>query len=511
MESKLKNIHLHPFLFCIYPIIYLYSVSIGEVRITDTLLPLGINLIIMTIPIIIFLILTKNSAQAFVQSTLLLVLYSNLGQTIFLLLEKGYFQHDQRPVVIIFLTMYIVLSWVNLRFIKNYKKLTEFLNVVSIALLIFPLFTIIKNHIQAEDFSPPPVEIIEAPQEFPDIYYIVLDTYAGNDLLSSVYNFDNFSFLNSLEEKGFYVADDSYSNYMVTQQSLGSSLNLNYLSDERIMKSFYDNQAVSNNPYGLISNNFVKNQLEAIGYQTYVIPNFSPTTSWEGGHIIGNIPLSTPFFFEYMKATALILFSDTLPYQIYREQILNGFKLMEHSLEIEGPKFVFFHVIIPHQPFVFDKDGNSINPNGPFVFSIGLNGTLTLESHHEKYIEQLQFTNLKIDELLTNMLAQIDRQSIIIVQGDHGPAAYTNFYSVDENRCMYERFSILNAYYLPGFDYEELYPGISPVNTFRLIFNHYFDLPYELLEDRHYFPDSTAGEVNFIDVTDNVRSQDCVP
>jgi len=32
-------------------------------------------------------------------------------------------------------------------------------------------------------------------------------------------------------------------------------------------------------------------------------------------------------------------------------------------------------------------------------------------------------------------------------------------------------------------NYSEISPAISPVNTFRLIFNHYFGADYPLLED----------------------------
>jgi hypothetical protein len=44
---------------------------------------------------------------------------------------------------------------------------------------------------------------------------------------------------------------------------------------------------------------------------------------------------------------------------------------------------------------------------------------------------------------------------------------------------------ILNAYYLPqGAD--QLYPSISPVNSFRLVFNSYFGTNFPLLEDVSY-------------------------
>jgi hypothetical protein len=42
---------------------------------------------------------------------------------------------------------------------------------------------------------------------------------------------------------------------------------------------------------------------------------------------------------------------------------------------------------------------------------------------------------------------------------------------------------ILNAYFLPGEGAAGLYPSITPVNTFRLIFDVYFGADLELLED----------------------------
>ena len=48
-----------------------------------------------------------------------------------------------------------------------------------------------------------------------------------------------------------------------------------------------------------------------------------------------------------------------------------------------------------------------------------------------------------------------------------------------------ERHAILNAYYLPGDGSKKLYPSISPVNTFRVVFSHYFGADLDLLPDRH--------------------------
>jgi hypothetical protein len=45
---------------------------------------------------------------------------------------------------------------------------------------------------------------------------------------------------------------------------------------------------------------------------------------------------------------------------------------------------------------------------------------------------------------------------------------------------------ILNAYYLAG-DNSTVYASITPVNSFRLVFNQVFDGSLPLLEDESYF------------------------
>ncbi|HWL65696.1 MAG TPA: hypothetical protein VNP73_06955, partial [Actinomycetota bacterium] len=67
------------------------------------------------------------------------------------------------------------------------------------------------------------------------------------------------------------------------------------------------------------------------------------------------------------------------------------------------------------------------------------------------------------------------------------------------------KFLILNAYYLPGGHQQDLYPTISPVNSFRVVFNEYLGTDLPLLEDRSYAHRSTADLYNFIEVTERIR------
>jgi hypothetical protein len=69
------------------------------------------------------------------------------------------------------------------------------------------------------------------PSAKPDVYYLVFDCYPGTIFLKEYMNYDNSSFNEELEKKGFHVIKDPKSNYNRTAFSLASSLNFEYLKD----------------------------------------------------------------------------------------------------------------------------------------------------------------------------------------------------------------------------------------------------------------------------------------
>ncbi|NIW34896.1 hypothetical protein GWM83_05010, partial [Candidatus Bathyarchaeota archaeon] len=92
----------------------------------------------------------------------------------------------------------------------------------------------------------------------------------------------------------------------------------------------------------------------------------------------------------------------------------------------------------------------------------------------------------------------------MILQSDHGPGSPLD----EENPTaphLGDKLAILNAYYLPEQDFTGLYKEITPVNTFRLIFNRYFGTELELLEDKSYYSTRRSPYL-LVDVTDKIRS-----
>lgn len=155
-------------------------------------------------------------------------------------------------------------------------------------------------------------------------------------------------------------------------------------------------------------------------------------------------------------------------------------------------------MLVPHPPFVFDEDGNFVNLEDE-----------RKNSRKTNYINQLQYTNKKIMELIDTILTESKTKPIIIIQSDEGPYPKGYGYKVENPERfkisdMRHKFAILNAFYLPDTDKSLLYPSITPVNTFRLVFNLYFGTDYDLLPDKHYMT-NYLYPYRFIDVTDKIK------
>ena len=73
----------------------------------------------------------------------------------------------------------------------------------------------------------------------------------------------------------------------------------------------------------------------------------------------------------------------------------------------------------------------------------------------------------------------------------------------NEGTYLPEQMSIFNALYLPGHAHDDLYAGITPVNTFRVVLNKCFDTDLELLADSPHFSEWDRPCV-FMEVTDAV-------
>lgn len=137
----------------------------------------------------------------------------------------------------LWLVITAVLVWWAVRRAPKSTTINSVMNVFSAALLILPLLNLANyawlNYRNA-GLNKASVDKISnaagaSSKVKPDVYYIILDMYARDDILLERFNYDNSAFLQQLEEMGFYVAKCSVTNYNMTELSLASSFNMNYL------------------------------------------------------------------------------------------------------------------------------------------------------------------------------------------------------------------------------------------------------------------------------------------
>ena len=170
----------------------------------------------------------------------------------------------------------------------------------------------------------------------------------------------------------------------------------------------------------------------------------------------------------------------------------------------DQPKFVFAHIFAPHPPFVLGRHGEAIYPDRQYMYNDGsdFKQVASLDEYINGYRDQLAFINTKLQTTIGLILSRSSEAPIIIIQADHGPGSMLDLRNLEKSN-MWERMTILNAYFLPGGYTAQLYPGITPVNTFRIIFNHYFGGSFPLLEDKSYYS-PVDDQFRFTDVTNQI-------
>jgi hypothetical protein len=157
------------------------------------------------------------------------------------------------------------------------------------------------------------------------------------------------------------------------------------------------------------------------------------------------------------------------------ERILMAFDELERIPDRPEPTFTVAHIMKPHFPYMFDREGHIVDkPAGWEPMD-----DLFAENADEMYADQVAFVSWRILDTLDIILANSEQPPIIILQGDHGWRKHDKRYSP-------ERLLNLSAYYVPEPMRSQLYPNITPINSFRLMFDSLFGTNLGLLPDESY-------------------------
>ena len=495
-------------------VMILYSGNAAEVSSSEIWIPLfaalGFALLMLLLAVLIIRVVRKlqkssNSSQPYqlwdikkaaIIASILVVLFFTFG---YALRALGGWDDMHRTtgneiywlfLSLVWLALLIICAYFTVQTSRDLGMLTIFLSIAAITLVMISAVNIIVNETNtaAQDTNGSDnIVDLAKPDVLPDIYYIILDRYASERTLKEVYDFDNSKFLNYLIDKGFYVANQSVSNYPYTGTSLLSSLNMDFIHEEGVEGRNYSGlqdykawRLLKSNGYTFVH---FGSWLEATRENPYADININYNA----------MPEFSSFIFQstwaYPWCLALGIVDEW--WETQYDRVLYKFDKLAEIPDVEESTFVFAHMLIPHPPYVFNLDGSEKSMKENIERSLKV-----------QYVDQLVALNdmlmISIDELLTRS----EEPPIIILQADEGPypggenvwktkTSSVGFEGATEAELR-EKYGILNAYYLPNIDKyvlnSSLYPSITPVNSFRQVFNLYFDADYELLPDKSYAP-----------------------
>jgi hypothetical protein len=478
---------LLPFLTALYPVLFHYGNNSGILSPAELFkqipLLLGVSL---GVYILWLAIARKRPVEAANATFIFLLFFNTYGLVFDELRQWDRIRIDHYTLLAGFLLLAGYAAWMVGRIGgERALRLWQGMCFVVGALVVFNLIKIIpeevnKQRIRSETLVNAPAQNGAAVQGYPDIYYLVLDEMEGFEAIREYWQYSRISdFEEYLRGKGFYLAESSHGATIYTFYEMARRLNYQgYPFDNNAPTRYWGDYLAS------IGNNRAMQYLKSLGYQTVVFDElpvgFLPfqadivyteapgeILSWNsvfddfGMLVLGNTMIKP--FLGLVKENDPAVISHT------RNMYFTGENVAQP--DVRSPKFVYVHLLTPHVPFLFDANGQAVDPED--------------RENWDKYLGQYIYTVGLVRTMVDNILASASspENTVIVVQSDHG-ARNMKF---QEDTILLENFPetyktlIVNALRLPGCDPTVLTQDMNPINTFPIIFNCYFDadLPLE--------------------------------
>ena len=499
---------LHPFLFTIFPIVFLVARNTtDDIGPWDVGWPLALALAVTAFVFAGLWIVFRDPHPAGFLTSGLVLLFFSFGH-VNDLRDPNHLHPSARRLFAGYLVLAIVLVLGTIQWRRLFARITPGLNLIAAVLVLLNIVPIVA----AAEPHPGGGEIgsdvqLTAPAHPRDVDLIIFARYADEITLRDRFGYDNTPFLSSLGDRGFDVVTGAVANYPKTAHSLASSLNMSFL-DELVTEQGVD----SNNwqpIYQGLQNFQVARALERIGYTYDHIGSWwSPThddPTADRNYVYGRGEFSQTL----LDTTIWPVMSGTVGISDLEDANLTQYNRVGFQFDALNeiaadphPTFTFAHFTLPHPPYVFDAKGNYVTAEqwraGP----------------DEAYLDQLQYTNTAMLQMIDSLLAGPDETDpIVVIQSDEGP--HPARLEADEDAFEWPdatdaelggKFRILDALYLPGEGTDAQLGSFTPVNTFRIVFDRYFGADLALLPDRSWVFQDSTHPYRFTEITDRLAT-----
>lgn len=370
-------------------------------------------------------------------------------------------------------------------------KLTVILGVAAVVLVVGPLARIsIYQHdhpgvsvsdprLWSDRLAPPAVG---DRSRLPDIYFLIPDDYARLDMLRRYFHYADTGFSRALRKRGFVVSQQARSPYSDSESNIAAALNMAYLDGlPRILGAkSQDVRTIQR----LIADSRASRLLRSIGYR-YVHLDTDGVTFPVSNPRVSAAAVPDSLENLWLQKTVLRMFGGPIGFsqqatdQRFRDSVESGFSQLEQTANEAGrPKFVVFHTLLPHDPYVFGADGRAV------TFPYHSDAALGSRQGMPYYLHQLQYLNGRLLSAVDAIGKHDKRPTAIVIQSDEGFQADPDTFG--ERTMQQIRVKGFEALYLRGHPSAGTPQPPNTVNTLRFVLNHYLDTHYPLLPTHSY-------------------------
>lgn len=378
----------------------------------------------------------KANVFCFISITIFSIAFFN-----FLPVDQYFYESRLRTKLVIWLTFTLAtLVLVLWKFRKRHLR-------VAFALVCLMYTSLLPSLHASHSFRMPWKE-----HKLPNVYFLMVDSYASSDSYSRYYGHDNSKFVSFLKHHEFYVSEKTFVNYPVTTLAVSSMLDGQFFV--RMGNDALTEAANYEPVYRRLQGN--NRSVKFFTTQGYNYIQYFP-----GVYCDTIVRFCLGEKLQYTQATKNFLklsFLDSLisgfDFQkiglkkLQFEPIMHDIKIIQTFLKngynSNKPLFLFARILPPHEGNTYGRDCLFKSPKKGGS-TTGFEGAKKFDK--AKYISDTKCTESDLIALVRQITTS-DKEAIIILQSDGGPDALNQFnkpYLNWTETDIYSRFSSFRA------------------------------------------------------------------
>ena len=480
--SKRLGLLVIPVLFAVFPLLSLFAQNETEIELRVLWWPLALSVIAGLGAFGLALLAYRDAAKAAVLASVLVIAFFYYGAV------AGWGPAGWWYVLLwAVITVVVVVALA--RTTRDVWSVTVVLAVAAVVLVAGPAIRIATYQVRHPVLSATDPRIWSRPlasppaqdrSRLPDIYVLVPDDYPRPDVLRQYFHYTDTTFLDALRRRGFAVAPDERSPYSDSESNIAAEVNMDYLTGlpKILGPKSQDVRPVRR----LIADNRAARLLEPLGYR-YVHLDTDEVTFPTGNPDISSAAVPDSLENLWLQKTVLRVFGGPIGFdraatdRRFRESVHTGFSRLHEVTKEPGPKFVLFHTLLPHDPYVFGPHGQPVD--FPYASDAALGSTVGMPY----FLRQLEYVNRELLRAVDAIRANSARPPVIVIVSDEGFQAENQF---GERAMQQIRVKGLLALSLPGVPKPRVPGPPNTVNVLRYVFNQVLGTHYPTLPSHSY-------------------------